>query len=103
MLKWLKRVYSEHSDSSYGRLISTASFVVFVVLNWCVAVNPWKIFDTLTYIPQVNDYLFYLVLGGYSITILKDIAKIIMARFGIAVPKDDKEIEDAEEDNTKKK
>jgi hypothetical protein len=89
MLHWWKKVYSTNTDASYGRVISTAAFIAFITLNWCIAVNPWKIFDTLTYISQVNDYLFYLVLGGYSITMLKDVIKLIAARFGINLDKQD--------------
>lgn len=88
MWEWLKKVYSEASDASYGRVISTASFIVFVILNVSIAINPCSIFDTLTYIQQVNDYLFYLILGGYSITILKDLVKIVMARFNVKLPND---------------
>jgi len=80
-LSWLSKVYSSDESASYGRIISTISFFVMLLIHLTVAINPHGIFTTLTYIKQLTDYLFYLVIGGYSVASIKEVVRIIWAKW----------------------
>lgn len=64
---------SSNPDASYGRLISLLSFIVFNLYYILVSINPKGIFSNSAYHTKMFEYLFYLVLGGYSLTTGKDI------------------------------
>lgn len=73
MDKFIRKLYSSAPDASYGRVLSTLAFAVMVLGNLWIAWNPWGLLKAFTYVPQINQYLFYLALGGYSVTVLKEI------------------------------
>lgn len=82
-LSWLSKVYSDDVSASFGRLISTAAFIVMIILHIVILINPWKIFTNFTYVGKLTDYLFYLTVGGYSVSSIKEIAHVIFAKIGV--------------------
>ena len=82
LIGWLDKFFKVANDSSYGRFISFLAFLSLIALNVSIAINPHGIFRQLALIPQVNLYLLYLILGGYSITVLKDIVRAVASSFG---------------------
>ena len=87
MFSWVKGILSSNPEASYGRLISALSFIVFVLFYLLVAINPWHIITVMTYNSEIFRYLFYLILGGYSITAGKDlIINSFEKVFGKATP-----------------
>jgi hypothetical protein len=83
MREWLKHLYSDSPDSSYGRVISTCAFLCMIGLHILVMYNPYKLITNTSYVPQFTDKLFYLAIGGYSVTVIKEIAKVVWAKAGI--------------------
>ncbi len=81
---WLGKVYSDDQSASFGRLISTASFIIMILLHIAILINPYKIFTNFTYVDKITDYLFYLTVGGYSVSSIKEVVHIIFAKSGIA-------------------
>jgi hypothetical protein len=82
-LNWLSKVYSDDVSASFGRLISTAAFAIMILLHIVILINPWKIFTNFTYVGKFTDYLFYLTIGGYSVSSIKEIAHVIFAKVGV--------------------
>jgi hypothetical protein len=72
MLGWLKHLYSDSLDASYGRVLSTAAFITMVLLHVLIMINPYGIFKQLLYVPQLTTYLFYLAAGSYTVTSIKE-------------------------------
>lgn len=68
-------------DASYGRMISAAAFVAFLTLHVLFSVNPQGIFTAVGNQPQVLQYLFILVISGYSVTSAKEIIPQISTLF----------------------
>lgn len=71
-LGFLKRVMSSDPEASYGRAISACAFVSLLALHIIFSINPYSWFKVVENQPQVLQYLFILVISGYSITSAKD-------------------------------
>jgi len=82
MKDWLKHLYSDAPDASYGRVLSTLAFLVMILGNLWIMANPWGLLKTLSYVPQINQYLFILTVSGYSITVAKEILAHIFRHGG---------------------
>ena len=81
---WLGKVYSDDQSASFGRIISTVSFIVMVLLHIAILINPHQIFTNFKYVDKITDNLFYLTIGGYSVSSIKEVVNIIFAKIGIA-------------------
>lgn len=74
MLAWIKQVFSDNANSSFGRILSLLAFsvmvIIHVVLLFCHKLNA-------AYIPQLTDKLFLLASLSYGFTKVGDISKFI--------------------------
>jgi len=84
MLAWLSKLYSDDTSASFGRVISTLSFLVMIALHLVILVNPHGWFTNFSFVKQLTDYLFYLTIGGYSAAVIKEIAHVIFAKLSPA-------------------
>ena len=83
-LSWISKVLaSSDENASFGHVIATASFLVLVILHIIILINPWKIFTNFTYVSKLTDYLFYCIIGGYSVSSIKELIHVICAKFGV--------------------
>ena len=77
-----RTLMSSSPDASYGRVISACAFVSMLLLHVLFSINPHGIFTAVNNQPQVLQYLFLLVISGYSITSAKDIVPQISTILG---------------------
>lgn len=77
-----KSLFSSSPDASYGRFISANAFVALILLHVLFSVNPHNWFTSVGNQPQVLQYLFILVISGYSVTAAKDVIPQISGIFG---------------------
>lgn len=76
-----RTLMSSSPDASYGRVISACAFVAMITLHILFSINPHGIFTAVGNQPQVLQYLFILVISGYSVTSAKDMVPQISAMF----------------------
>jgi hypothetical protein len=77
-----RSLMSSSPDASYGRFISANAFVVLIALHILFSINPHNIFSAVENQAQVLQYLFILVISGYSVTAAKDVIPQISGIFG---------------------
>ena len=83
-LSWVGKVLASSDESaSFGHVVAAASFIILILLHITILINPWKMFTNFTYIGKLTDYLFYLTVGGSSVSSIKEIVHVIFAKFGI--------------------
>jgi hypothetical protein len=78
---WWKKIFSSSPDASYGRAISASAFISLLALHILFSINPHGLFTVVNNQPQVLQYLFILVISGYSVTSAKDIVPQISTMF----------------------
>jgi hypothetical protein len=78
---WWRNLMSSSPEASYGRVISACAFISLLLLHIVFSINPHGIFTAIGNQPQVLQYLFILVISGYSVTSAKDMVPQISSIF----------------------
>jgi len=80
MINWLKSVYGIDDSASFGKAISTLAFICLVCINILIMINPYDVFKKFEFTKEINQYLFCLTIGGYSVSSVKEIVKSIFGK-----------------------
>lgn len=71
-MNYLKSLFSSDPSASFGRVLSIAAFIVFIIFSLLLLTNPWGMIKVATYAETILRDLFLMVSLGYGITSSKE-------------------------------